>query len=109
MPIYEFKCQECGFIDERIMKISEPYPKVCPSCGASSLQKIMSNTSFVLKGTGWYETDFKGSATNSNSSSKTENTSSSKGAKKEQSSKEVSSPKDKSSKTEKASSSEAST
>ncbi len=59
MPIYEFECKNCGSVCELMMKISDPHPESCPSCGKDQLQKIMSRTSFVLKGQGWYETDFK--------------------------------------------------
>ena len=67
MPIYEFECKNCGNIQENLMKISDPAPVDCNSCDQGSLVKIMSRTSFVLKGEGWYETDFK----NNNARSKT--------------------------------------
>lgn len=59
MPLYEYKCQSCGHTNEFLMKMSDPAPEACLVCGADSLKKMMSKTSFVLKGTGWYETDFK--------------------------------------------------
>ena len=59
MPIYEFKCQTCGAITEKWQKISDPYPVDCPVCKKGKLEKIISNTGFALKGSGWYVTDFK--------------------------------------------------
>ncbi|MFK7824669.1 MAG: FmdB family zinc ribbon protein [Oligoflexales bacterium] len=60
MPIYEFKCKSCGQIQEVLVAITAEYPKKCPSCKKEkTLEKIISPSSFVLKGTGWYETDFK--------------------------------------------------
>lgn len=60
MPIYEYQCHACGDITEEMQKFSETPLTDCPSCGAvGKLHKLISQTSFVLKGTGWYETDFK--------------------------------------------------
>ncbi|MES2615786.1 MAG: FmdB family zinc ribbon protein [Bdellovibrionota bacterium] len=64
MPIYEFKCQACSHIDEVLMKISDPAPEKCSIC-SGSVQKIMSRSSFSLKGTGWYATDYKDSGSKS--------------------------------------------
>ncbi len=60
MPIYEYKCKECDHRLEKIQKMSDDPLKDCPSCGKPGLSKIVSASSFKLKGTGWYETDFKG-------------------------------------------------
>jgi putative FmdB family regulatory protein len=61
MPIYEYKCSECGFQDEFLQKHSDPLMTVCPSCGKESFKKMLSAAGFQLKGSGWYATDFKGS------------------------------------------------
>ena len=61
MPIYEYRCSECGFQDEFLQKISDPLMTVCPSCSKESLKKLLSAAGFQLKGSGWYATDFKGS------------------------------------------------
>jgi putative FmdB family regulatory protein len=61
MPIYEYRCSECGFQDEFLQKLSDPLMTVCPSCGKESLKKLLSAAGFQLKGSGWYATDFKGS------------------------------------------------
>ncbi len=57
MPIYEYSCTKCGKTVEAMQKMSDPPLKKCPTCGGS-LAKVMSSTSFVLKGTGWYATDY---------------------------------------------------
>jgi putative FmdB family regulatory protein len=59
MPIYEYQCEACGAHLEKLQKISDPVLKDCPECQKPSLKKLISATSFRLKGTGWYETDFK--------------------------------------------------
>ena len=59
MPIYEFCCHNCGHEFELLQKISDPLPSECPNCDKADVQKLVSATSFRLKGSGWYETDFK--------------------------------------------------
>lgn len=59
MPIYEYKCQECGHVEEHLMKLSDPPPAQCVKCKGAKLEKLMSQTSFALKGSGWYVTDYK--------------------------------------------------
>lgn len=56
MPIYEYKCQKCGVI-EVTQRITEKPLAKCPTC-KSKIKKLISNTSFQLKGTGWYITDY---------------------------------------------------
>lgn len=53
MPIYEYKCPACGHGFERMMKLADPLP-ACPECGHHEVRKLISQTSFVLKGGGWY-------------------------------------------------------
>jgi putative FmdB family regulatory protein len=62
MPIYEYRCTECGFQEEYLQKVSEPTLTVCPSCGKPKFSKLVSAAGFQLKGSGWYATDFKGGA-----------------------------------------------
>jgi len=62
MPIYEYRCTECGHQTEVLQKISEPVLTVCTACGKPSFTKLVSAAGFQLKGSGWYATDFKGSA-----------------------------------------------
>ena len=59
MPFYEYQCTNCGHEEEVLQKISDKPLKVCPACGKSSMEKIVSAAAFRLKGGGWYETDFK--------------------------------------------------
>jgi putative FmdB family regulatory protein len=62
MPIYEYRCGECGQDHEVLQKVSEPPLTECPACGKPALKKQLSAAGFQLKGSGWYATDFKGSA-----------------------------------------------
>jgi putative FmdB family regulatory protein len=59
MPFYEYECQSCKFYTELMQKISDPPLVKCPSCGRRTMQKLISAPVFRLKGSGWYETDFK--------------------------------------------------
>jgi len=61
MPIYEYRCSQCGHQDEYLQKVSEPPNSVCPACGQPTFQKLLSAAGFQLKGSGWYATDFKNS------------------------------------------------
>lgn len=56
MPIYEYSCQKCGVV-EVTQRITEKPLAKCPRC-KSKVKKLISNTSFQLKGTGWYVTDY---------------------------------------------------
>jgi putative FmdB family regulatory protein len=60
MPIYEYRCQSCEHEFEVWQKMSDPPVKVCPKCHARKVEKLISMTSFQLKGTGWYATDYGG-------------------------------------------------
>jgi len=59
MPIYEYQCTECGHRMEALQKISDAPLKNCPACVSAGLTRLVSASSFRLKGGGWYETDFK--------------------------------------------------
>ena len=59
MPIYGFECGSCGHRFDRLQKLSDPDPTVCPDCGAEPLRRQLTAPSFRLSGSGWYETDFK--------------------------------------------------
>ena len=61
MPIYEYRCAECGHQEEFLQKVSEPPVSVCTACGKPAFQKMLSAAGFQLKGSGWYASDFKGS------------------------------------------------
>lgn len=59
MPIYEFECSSCGHRFDRLQKLSDTDPSICPACDAPHLRRMVSAPSFRLAGSGWYETDFK--------------------------------------------------
>ena len=61
MPIYEYACVSCDHHLEALQKMSEDPLVFCPECGEERLRKKVSAAAFVLKGSGWYETDFKNS------------------------------------------------
>lgn len=58
MPFYEYECRACGHAFEEFQKITDKPVRTCPECGSRSLRKLISRTSFVLKGSGWYVTDY---------------------------------------------------
>ena len=57
MPLYEYQCTQCGEIEEAIQKFSDAPLTVCRNC-SGKLNKLISQSSFHLKGTGWYVTDY---------------------------------------------------
>ena len=59
MPIYEYRCEACGFQKEFLQRISDALLKDCPECGKSAFSKMVTAAGFQLKGSGWYATDFK--------------------------------------------------
>jgi putative FmdB family regulatory protein len=59
MPFYEYECQACKYYAEVMQKISDAPLTRCPSCGKRAMKKLLSVPVFRLKGSGWYETDFK--------------------------------------------------
>jgi len=59
MPIYEYQCTKCEHKLEALQKFSDDLLKDCPACKQPKLRKLVSAASFRLKGSGWYETDFK--------------------------------------------------
>jgi putative FmdB family regulatory protein len=65
MPIYEYRCAECGHQKDVLQKISDAPLTTCPSCGKESFSKALTAAGFQLKGSGWYATDFKGGASSS--------------------------------------------
>ena len=59
MPFYEYQCSACGHHVEILQKISDAPLRKCPECGKQKLARLISAPVFRLKGSGWYETDFK--------------------------------------------------
>jgi len=73
MPIYEYKCKKCGKQFEAFQGITEPDLKACKFC-KGKVHKMMSLSSFSLKGSGWYATDYAGKKTPAAKTAKTETT-----------------------------------
>lgn len=59
MPIYAYRCARCGHELDALQKISEPPLADCPACGQAALAKLVTAAGFQLKGSGWYQTDFR--------------------------------------------------
>ena len=59
MPIYEYRCGSCGHQQEFIQKFGADPLTDCPECEQPALRKLVSAAAFHLKGSGWYQTDFK--------------------------------------------------
>ena len=59
MPFYEYQCAACGHHQEELQKVSDRPLRKCPACGRAALKRLVSAPVFRLKGSGWYETDFK--------------------------------------------------
>lgn len=60
MPIYEYRCGDCGHQKDHLQKLSDAPIAACPACGSAAYAKQLSAAGFQLKGSGWYATDFKG-------------------------------------------------
>ena len=69
MPLYEYQCESCGKVHEIIQKFSDEPLSECPEC-KGPMSKLISRSSFALKGTGWYTTDYKRSGSKSEGGSK---------------------------------------
>ena len=59
MPIYEYQCGDCAHELEAFQGMNDAELTDCPKCGKPALKKLISAAGFRLKGSGWYETDFK--------------------------------------------------
>ncbi len=76
MPIYEYECQACGHRFEEWQKMSDEPIKVCPKCKKRKVDKLISHTSFQLKGGGWYSDLYASAKPGSSSSESSSSTSS---------------------------------
>jgi putative FmdB family regulatory protein len=75
VPLYEYQCQACKHIFERIQKFSDPLVRTCPNCGKDEVEQMLSAPAVQFKGTGWYVTDYakkNSSQGSSGTSNKTE-------------------------------------
>lgn len=59
MPIYAYRCEDCGHAQDFLQKMSDPLIDTCPSCGSKNFKKQLTAAGFQLKGGGWYVTDFR--------------------------------------------------
>ena len=59
MPIYAYKCESCGHQQDVLQKLSDPLLSTCPACGQETFAKQITAAGFQLKGSGWYQTDFR--------------------------------------------------
>ena len=59
MPIYDYRCESCGFQQDVLQKMSDPRLTDCPQCNQPTLKKQLTAAGFQLKGSGWYVTDFR--------------------------------------------------
>lgn len=67
MPIYAYRCAECGHTKDVLQKLSDPVLTDCPSCGKPAFSKQLTAAGFQLKGSGWYVTDFRGGSSSGSS------------------------------------------
>ncbi len=58
MPIYEYRCKSCEHEFEKFLRAGQDDPATCPECAREAVTRLISNTNFKLKGSGWYETDY---------------------------------------------------
>lgn len=69
MPMYEYRCQECDHQLEAFQRITDTPLATCPACGKARLERLISATSFQLKGGGWYKDLYSSSKPAGSSSS----------------------------------------
>ena len=62
MPIYAYRCENCGHQQDVLQKMSDPLLVTCPACGQPTYRKQVTAAGFQLKGSGWYVTDFRNPA-----------------------------------------------
>ena len=65
MPIYSYRCDNCGHQQDVLQKMSDPLLVLCPACQQSTYRKQVTAAGFQLKGSGWYVTDFRNPAAKS--------------------------------------------
>ena len=84
MPIYEYKCSDCGHVLDALQGVNDAPLEECPKCSEKSLKKLISAPNFRLSGEGWYETDFKTGNKKNIAKSDNESTSSKKSTEKKE-------------------------
>lgn len=71
MPIYAYRCSACGFEQDVLQKMSDPLLTTCPECKQETFAKQLTAAGFQLKGSGWYQTDFKNNSSKPSSKAET--------------------------------------
>jgi putative FmdB family regulatory protein len=89
MPIYAYRCEDCGFSKDVLQKVSDAPLTDCPTCGKSTFKKQLTAAGFQLKGTGWYVTDFRNNGSAPSTTTTTSTSSSTSSAPKESTSTET--------------------
>lgn len=74
MPIYEYECDECGHVFEALQSFSEKPLKMCTKC-SGKVHKLISQSAFHLKGSGWYVTDYAKKSSNAPPAAKSKDSS----------------------------------
>jgi putative FmdB family regulatory protein len=77
VPLYEYKCQKCGRLTEKIEPVNGPHLKKCPHCGGR-VEALISAPAIQFKGSGWYVTDYAGKKSSGSEASKDDNSNSEK-------------------------------
>ncbi|RJP54349.1 MAG: zinc ribbon domain-containing protein [Anaerolineaceae bacterium] len=72
MPVYTYRCENCGIQFERQQSFTDAPLKTCPECRKKSLKKVITPTKIIFKGPGFYATDHKSSSGSNSGSSKPE-------------------------------------
>ena len=62
MPIYEYRCSDCEHTFEKLQQLSDPDPEECPGCGSGEVGRLISRSSFQLKGGGWFADGYESGA-----------------------------------------------
>ncbi len=76
MPVYEYECNACNLRFEEQQKMADPPIRVCPKCKKRKVERLISATSFILKGGGWYKDLYSSNKSGDSSSSKEDSSSS---------------------------------
>lgn len=69
MPTYSYQCGACGHAFEQVQRMSDDPIKVCPSCGAEAVKRLINSANFILKGSGWYADAYSGGSNKGSGSS----------------------------------------
>jgi len=73
MPIYAYRCSHCGLEQDVMQKMADAPLTVCPQCKTETFSKQLTAPGFHLKGSGWYQTDFKGGSASAKAETKSDN------------------------------------